>query len=296
MTSAASYCWPEGVPRDYDELARDWGPYIQKRVIGYNKVGRNLEDLYQYIWMQLVNSDVLAKFVARANSTMAPTMTAAEAQGFLGVTDKQWENMLRRGHADEDKWAPTPLEGALYSRTAIFSTEEILIIDEIDPWRSRPNPRVLPTITAKGFRSYLSTAIHNHFANWCRTSKRKNQENLLVPTAVLAKTDDGMWYKATEVAEYSSWEATLVGETFSEGEIADAIDFKDRLRRAFAREKSLDFDALMDLTKKGRATPAAQRGLEVLDFIAQGYTIREAIKAQVRSEARQRQKVRASHG
>ena len=298
MTAATADNWPEGVPRDYNELGRDFGDYITKRVKGYNKVGRNLDDLVQHTWLKLIESRVLEKFVKRANSTMASTMLAEEACGFLGITFEQWETMLRDGHTDEEMWAPTPLAGEPYTPTALFATAEILIIDEIDPWDERPNPKELPKVTAKGFRSYLSTAIHNHFANFCRTERRKNREQLLPPSMVLAKQSDGAWHQAIEIQDYTSWESTLVGEAFNDDEMASAVDFRDQLKDAFDKEKGLDWDSLLSTNRSGRATVASQRGLEVLDFIAQGYTIREAVKAQCRAQvrARARQRVRASVG
>lgn len=292
MTAATADNWPVGVPRDYNELALEFGDYITKRVKGYNKVGRNLDDLVQHTWTKLIESRVLEKFVKRANTTMASTMFAEEACGFLGITFEQWGDMLRSGHTDEDKWAPTSLAGEPYSKQALFATAEILIIDEIDPWDERPNQKVLPKVTAKGFRSYLSTAIHNHFANFCRTERRKNREQLLPPSMVLAKQSDGAWHQAIEIQDYTSWESTLVGEAFSEGEMASAVDFKAQLKEAFDKEKSLDWDSLLDTTRKGRATGASQRGLEVLDFISQGYTIREAVKAQGRAQVRARARQR----
>lgn len=277
-----TYDWPEGVPHNYEELVRDWGDFIAARVKHFNKVERNFEDLLQDVWMRLMNAKFLERFVGSAAARLPTTMTAEQAIVYLGVTWKQWEHVLRRNTADEEKWAPKPIgfhgqlaegeEIPLLSRQAVFLTEEIKILDEIDPWRTRPNERKRPTITARGFKAYLTQAIRNHFANFCRTRNRKYKDTLLNPTAVVVTDLDqpaaGYHLSSTEIESVGGWEANVVALMLGDD---DALSVKHEIERQF--------------TSRG-IDPTSPQGQDVLDFIihstsfdATGLTAREERKA-----------------
>lgn len=258
-----TYDWPEGVPRSYEELFRDWGDFIAARVKHFNKVERNFEDLLQDVWMRLMNAKFLERFVGSAAARLPTTMTAEQAVEYLGVTWKQWEHVLRRNTADPDKWAPKPVgyrgqlaegqEIPLLSRLAVFVTEEIKVLDEIDPWRTRPNERKRPTITARGFKAYLTQAIRNHFANFCRTRNRKYKDVLLNPAAVIVTDRDqpaaGYHLSSTEIESVGGWEANVVALMLGDEE---ALSIKHEIEVQFA-SRGID--------------PTSEQGQEVLDFI-----------------------------
>lgn len=261
-----TYDWPEGVPHNYDELFRDWGAYIAKTVARFNKVHRNYEDLVQDIWLRLMNAQFLERFVDSAAARLPKEMTAEEACTYLGVTWKQWECLMRRNHADADKWAPTPVgyrgegvhpikEGVfpLLSKLTVFKTGEIQALHEVDPWRNRPNERKRPTITARGFRAYLTQAVRNHFANFCRTRNRKYKECLLAPTAVmvtdLGQPAAGYHRSKADVDAIGGWETNIVALMLGDEE---ALSIKHEVERQFS--------------KRG-VDPTSGTGQEVLDYI-----------------------------
>lgn len=346
--------WPEGLPRNYDELAEQYGGYIAQQVARYNKVDRNFEDLFQSIWLKLIECDVLRKFAIRASTTLPSTMTATEVCAYLGITESAWGNVMYRskllkdanfkypvpvGDRVGDKQAsrkalvftvdivrydqrkpcpirvrhfprtqrPTarlitveaacaylgvkfkgcwtsmmhrakkerdaaiernpkladigrlprpimPIKGTPYSKSAVFLTFDVRLLEDIDYFVKRSPYSVRPKPTAKGFKTYLSTAIHHNFANFCRTQSRRYKEHLLPPSTIIATTASGYQYKGTS-EEGSSWEGALVEAMVS---AEDAVDVVTEIRRA-------------------EVDPNTEQGVEVLDYMARGYTIQEAL-------------------
>lgn len=331
--------WPEGLPKNYDELARQYGDHIAQQVARHNKVAWNLEDLLQTIWLKLIESQVLEKFVARASSDLPPTMTALEACDYLGVSFDYWKKnvmyvaMKKDEQGDERySWMPKPIEGSAYSKKALFLTDEILVLDECGyvKDRSRTQPKLCPKITSRGFKSYLNRAIHNHFANFCRSRKRRySKEHMLDPTMVLAPTVDGyrrLGFSKSDDPQVA-WETALVSAMMIGAD--EAVDVADQLRRSGLDlqpepEKARNLrpgDMLVSeggepvaltavVTVKSKVTWESgetkgslrpgqsvqvlrREGIETIDFmISQGYTIKEAIKAQHRVAARHRVRAR----
>lgn len=335
--------WPEGLPRTYDELAAKYGDYIVKRVRKYNQVDRNFEDLFQSIWMKLIESNLLNKFAARAASTLPPTMTAEEACSYLGITFEAWQAAVRPSTR-----MPVPIGGISFRRGAVVRTEDIARFDKSGYIRKRhypqccdaeyfgetmtaeeacafwgvnfsfwknlmtaarkeargnfrlsklvsgklssPKARVLtkdvealdasgvlgvrtesrrrPEPTARGFKTYLGNAIHNHFANFCRTQNRRNKDEVLAPQTIIIASTSGYYY-AGKSEEGTAWEGALVEAMVSPEEIVDVVS---GIRRA-------------------RLNPNSKRGVEVLDYMADGYTISEALK--LRHKARSKARLRA---
>jgi DNA-directed RNA polymerase specialized sigma24 family protein len=330
--------WPEGLPRNYDELAKQYGDHIATQVARHNKVAWNLEDLLQTIWLKLIESRVLEKFVARASRDLPPTMLALEACEYLGITFAHWKKnvmytAIKKAEEGDERysWMPKPIDGSAYSKKALFLTDDILVLDECGyiQEESRTKQRLCPIVTSRGFKSYLNRAIHNHFANFCRSRKRKySKEHMLDPTMVLSPTTDGYRRLGFSKSEdpNTAWEAALVSAMMIGAD--DAVDVADQLRRSGLalqpepdRARNLrpgdmlvcdgEITALtsVESTKtkvaweagetKGslRASAAVQvlrrEGIETLDFmISQGYTVKEAIKAQHRVAARHRAKLR----
>jgi len=105
------------------------------------------------------------------------------------------------------RWIPPPLRGMPCSPKAVYRTADVLTFDSLKPFRTQTDRAPLPeevvtdvNVSPEGkvtmsFWSYLARAVHNIFANWCRTAYRKNKERFLG----------------------ESWEETFTGddETFS---------------------------------------------------------------------------------
>lgn len=290
------WAWPEGVPRNYDELVREHDDFVGRAVARYNKVGRNFEELLQEVWCKLIGSRVLERFVESGARRLPVMMKATEACALLGINWKQWENTLRR-----KQWLAGPVEGTRCSKDALYATADILDMDEGDHWKHRPNKRVRPPFTAKGFKAYLQRAVHNHFANWCRTRSRKYKEQLLSPQSVLGQQQsDGNYRQKAEIEDMSSWENSIAEAMTLDEE--EAVDLAEVIRRARLNLAVADDGSWEDpktaevidyLVQQGRHDNGPQKNMEIIDFLGKGYSLAEAVRrVQVRTRFREKQRVK----
>lgn len=316
------YEWPEGVPETYDELAREYGTFVADRVGRYNKVNRNLDDLIQYIWMQLIAGKVLEKYVDRARSTLPPTLTAVEVAKYLGLTIEVFLDAQARYHKKKGSrrkappWMPTPLEdGDPLSEQSVYLAQDVEALNEMmDQPRNNVGKRtaeqVMPFVGAHGFRAYLTQAIHNHYANWCRTRSRKWKDVLLSPNSIIGETSPGVFKHRGYSEDGTSWESALVSASMDAETTVQCREFVDRSLAGTGHGDSLgviaarsnidmsrvdDWEEYVDDEgyRRQRPTAEAKRCLMVLDYVAEGYTAREAVKCTVRAEAREKQRVQA---
>lgn len=324
--------WPVGLPRNFDELFRTYGDFIAKKVASYNKVPRNMEDLYQEICCKLIGSDLLNKFVDRAARTLPDTFYAHEAAALMGLSFDEFQVALYyQGCMGLSK---KPCEGemtlddetgrAILDPRALFAAGDIQALDEAYPdTEERPRPlqrQIVWPLQALGFKAYLTQAIHNHFANWCRTRSRKYKDILLPGTAVVTSTDTGYTHVGHNF-EGTDWESRLVAMALND---EDLLSIVETVRSEF-EAAGLDLHTVAEMETyedehgrtRQRPTARAVQGLELLDFVAEGRTqhpeplrrpkaaheitnfgdgktIREGVKAQQRAEMRA--KLRMSAG
>jgi len=174
--------WPEGLPRNFDELATEYGDYIAKQVERYNKVDRNFEDLFQAIWLKLMESNLLEKFAKKARATLPPTMTTVEASAYLGIEHHPgWHNIVKASKALKAKRLkiPVPIEGRWISRTAVMRTADVARLDRSGYIRSRKYPRVSSakdfgaTMTVEEACAFLGVDFHPFWHNLMRAAKRE---------------------------------------------------------------------------------------------------------------------------
>ena len=284
--------WPKGVPRDYDELVRDYGDFVARCVARYNKVDRNFKDLLQEVWSKLLGSRVLEKFVESGARRMPVMMSATEACDLLGLEWLQWKKAMQ-----SKKWLPGPVDGTRCSRTALFATADLVDIDEAMRHVSRPKRRVRPPFSARGFKAYVQRAVHNHFANWCRTRSRRYKEQLLSPQAVLGQQSDGCFRQKAEIEDMSSWENSIAEAMTLDEE--DVVDLLGKLRKANLDLSSDKGAEVLDyLVQQGKAcADGPRRNVEVLELIGKGYSLTEAIKRmQQKVRFRERMKVTVGTG
>lgn len=83
-------------------------------------------------------------------------------------------------------WAPTPIKGTWGSKAAVYSTEDI---EKLKAMRANcPKAKKheeIPSVqvqTKSLFKLYLARAVHNIYANWCRTKSRREKEMYPAPT------------------------------------------------------------------------------------------------------------------
>lgn len=265
-----------GIPRDYNELLRNFGPFIANEIRKRNTVVDNFEDAYQEVLLKLFEAQIIEKFHDRVSGTVPETLTALEACRTLGITFGQWQPKMRAFHTGRPsrakdgtrtpaKWMPTPISGGYTSKTAVFATSDIIQIDSVEighEWRHRApvEPPQQPTATPYQFLNYLGTACRNHFANFCRTRSRKWKDRggdsmpgkrLLGENTPQFRTEDG--------AYNNHWEDTI------RDEIADTrIEAQVDLSRA--------------LDKIAARVPERAMQEEIAKNLSDGYTLVESIK------------------
>lgn len=286
--------WPEGLPRDFNDLFKYENAYILKKIQVYNQVQRNLEDLVQDIWMKLIQSNLLVKFVERTARQLPETIRADEAAGLLGITLYQLQVALYyRSHVGLSfepcngtiEMDHTTGLGRIQART-LFLTADIQALDRKYPkydQDARTEPRrFIWRLQSTGFRPYLTQAIHNHFANWCRTRFRKYKEMLLAGTSILKSGSDGSYTSSGHNAEAVDWESRLVAMTMNDEDFVSVVEtVQDEFSSAGIDPQSLtetesytesytDEAGQLCSRVRQRPTAAAMRSLELLDTVMDG--------------------------
>ena len=158
---------------------------------------------------------------------------------------------------------------------------------------ARTEPRVLPVVGAQGFRAYLTQAIHNHFANWCRHRSRKYKDVLLAQNAVVVAVGDAYTQRGHN-EDGIAWEQAIVSASLDAEDLSQYSEFISTKVQPLATRYNIDMSCASEWEtytdaegiQRQRPTARARIALEVLDYISQGYTIREALKTQQRAEAR----------
>lgn len=99
------------------------------------------------------------------------------------------------------RWYPVPVQGSWSSRDAVYSREDVQRLQLVlETEKDRPiDPGADPSsvLSKSLFKQYLARAVHNIYANWCRTRDRRYKEQ----------------YKGNDEATGKSWEETL-GDPF----------------------------------------------------------------------------------
>ncbi len=98
VVTTAEASWPEEIPRNYEELHSMYAPFIATALRRHNKVGRNFEELYSYVWQRLVEKDVIELFMDSVRQKLPRRLTAVQACAFLGITFKQWKTKMWSYH------------------------------------------------------------------------------------------------------------------------------------------------------------------------------------------------------
>jgi hypothetical protein len=271
-----------------------YGKFIAKKVKAYNQVKRNLEDLAGEINLKLISSDVLLKFVLRAARTMPTTLPSREAAALLGLSFDEFKFVLymknldfRKYRQDDGKLKSVPIKtpgldfqpidgGDMFDPSSIFKREDIETLDGEIQASSRSKPREMLWVSALGFKAYITQAIHNHFANWCRTRKRKYRD-LLLPGTALMEQVDGQYHQRGHNFEGNDWESQLVTMSMNDEDMISVVSTVEREFAAAGRDiRSLtQTEAYVDEAgnKLRRPTAEAMASLELLDSMAEGRAV-----------------------
>ncbi len=140
----------------------------------------------------------------------------------------------------------------------------------------RPFDKKCPWVSPLGFKAYLTQAIHNTFANWCRTHKRKFRDLTFGGAQVFTPTASGDYIQSGFNEDSFDWESRLVAVALNDEDLLSVVE---SVEQECAEE---------DIALRDETGALSSRGREILDYIADGRTVQEAIAAQQRAENRLR--------
>lgn len=158
-----------------------FGQDIARQLSNLNSVPSNFRDIYQSVWVRLLTGDVIAKFHQKVAQTRPATLTAKEVADHLGISLGTWveaQAAYLQGVSDFD-WLPLPVEGSALDAFAVWSTDDIEAFERSGSFEREESVSVVPQATLLKFKSYLATAVHNAYSNWCRTHKRRYKERVI---------------------------------------------------------------------------------------------------------------------
>lgn len=255
--------WPIGVPKNNDQLYREYRVFVERTILSYFKPspGQQLEDIAQHIWMKIIESKTLDKFVRKARvRKIAARLTAAEAVEYLAITWDQWLTLMREEHP----WLQ-PVEGSVFSTSAVFTSSQVRNVEESGLF---PIVDAIPAVDmVKVFRGYLRMVVRNHFANWVRTRVRRHIKDQVVPNET-TRVSGGHFTTALE-GDLTSWEDSLPDQT--EGSAEDFCDLPDS-----SSVEDLHQSLSEQISRIQKFVPFS-RHEDVFTLIADGCTLLEAI-------------------
>lgn len=138
------------IPKNYDDLLKQYGPLIYKLLLKYNKVERNFDDLHSYVWVKILEASLLDRFEEHIQKQTPKVLNALEACDLLGVSWRQWSTAMWAFHKGDPsqynkegkviarkrgRWMPTPINLAEFqarglagysAKTALFDFNDII--------------------------------------------------------------------------------------------------------------------------------------------------------------------------
>jgi hypothetical protein len=280
--------WPVGVPKDNTAFYRDYRVFVERTLNRYIKPcpSQQIEDVKQHIWMKLIESNTLEKFVQKARFRKLPAkLTATEAVDYLGITWDQWMDLIRQ----DPKWLQ-PVEGSLFSASAVFTNDQIRLVEGSGIFTIQD--AIPASDMSKVFRGYLNQVIHNHFANYCRTRVRREVKDQVLP-ADNVRVLGGRVASPLE-GDTTPWEESIVDS----GSVSP--DLCVDLTKACSYE---DVDNLVDLNPHlaaqveqiNRAVGSSNQN-DVFNLIADGLSLKEAILKVLTTRKHQTREAQAQVG
>jgi hypothetical protein len=217
----------ESIPKDYNELQKQYGKLIRKILVRYSKIKSRrdlLEDLHSYVWLKIIEAELIDRFGEYIQKQTPKVFTALEVCDFLGISWYQWATAMWSYHRGGKKCflMPTPINieefqvqdrSGCSAKTALFAYDDIILLTLDSPFRlmgreiregvvvgpERPEGYLkYPEVRATGlqFQNYLVRSVLNHCSNFFRNLKRRHKERPVTPSVC--------------AAEDFIWEATLV--------------------------------------------------------------------------------------
>jgi hypothetical protein len=213
---------PADLPQNNNDLHRSYKVIVAQVVRRRLKYGMEVEDAINEIWVRLFKADLLTKFIRSGPSRLPAHLTLDETLDFLGVDWSAWQRMMKE-YAD----APNPSKGSADSQTAVYRSEDILILDQGGYFRER-GARVLPgyAVSREMLNKYVMRAAEQHLKNLFRTlGRRFNREDILQDRAYISE-NRAVRLRRCDATSNQAWEDSLR----SEDPLADQVlELKQRL-------------------------------------------------------------------
>lgn len=176
------------------------------RVVRYRlKFGMDVEDAIGEVWLKLLSSNLLVKFMRSGPKRLPAHMTTEEVLDFLGVEWRTWRSILAL-HREQ---APNPVKGSSDSLEALYHCEDILALDASGLFKKR-GLRYLPasSVSKEMFDKYVATAAEHAMKNIFRTLDRRfNREDTMQHGACIQNNSQVRVLRREDVD--FSWEDTL---------------------------------------------------------------------------------------
>jgi hypothetical protein len=165
---------PQHLPQNPTQLEKAYSGTVAK-VIRYRlKYGLAVEDAINDIWVKILNSNIVMKFIRSAPKRLPPQLCTDDVLDFLGIEWSDWQAMMIKHPG-----APNPVKGAASSPDAVYRTDDIHALDESGYFENRV-VRVLPSacVAPGSFDRYLQRAVEHALKNIFRTLDRRfNRED-----------------------------------------------------------------------------------------------------------------------
>lgn len=161
------------------------------------------------------------------------------------------------------RWYPVPIRGSWSSRDALYDREDIQRLQLVlETEKDRPiDPSADPSsvLSKSLFKQYLARAVHNIYANWCRTRDRRYKEQ----------------YKGNDESTGKSWEETL-GDPFGPRQESMA-ELSMTVRYLAGGGNPLESTAeneseVMELFDSGKTFQEVGRRMSIRPKVLQAYT------------------------
>ena len=248
-----------GIPQTNDDLYAMYGKYVAVQVRHLNRRPANYLDILQSVWLKLVEGRVVERFHERQRASRPDALTTEEVCQHLGITVEAWVGAQEAYLTGESPipWMPTPVAGEATSLDALWATDDVERYEGVAHLyheKVAPSECLIPKATGAKFRTYLQWAVHNAFANWCRTHSRKDREQVV---DLLVRPN----HRSRE------------GVNAVEGDLFDLVtDTTSPVRQMQAQVEANQALACIERANLG------PMGNDFLTLLAEGYTLQEAAR------------------
>jgi len=162
------------------------------------------------------------------------------------------------------RWYPVPIRGGWASRTALYDRKDVerlkLVMEHEKDRTVDLNADPSSVLSKSLFKQYLARAVHNIYANWCRTRKRRYQEQ----------------YKGNDETTGRAWEETLGDPSGARQEsIVDLNRVVQYLAGSGDPTETTDETELevLELFEAGKSVQEVARKMRVRTKMVQSYAV-----------------------